>query len=772
MSRGASAAPNKGGSGAGAVQANTLIPLPLLPRLDEKVERKKWCTDYDKIEADLLKNYLTPGDSHGGTSVTLGLRQLPLSATTFDRRLPAMDEPTEADRLELLRQQAMPSRRKGPQHHMLQLPQRAASTDPALGRSLSRSPFPHSMSMNMNMSSILADGSQERDRNNNRSPSRSRTVVSPAAVARSMSALNTTQGSVSHGGPASSPMDPYSSLHACVRVLDTLLHTPAPFRSSFDLNLQNIDLSWLWNYGNSERAPQSSLLTLETLREEPADDHHGSSRHFTVLNSPRSVIVMLQNGVTTSDLVRKPRAAFLTPTNDDEAVAEAQYRHLEDRRRALLQTLRAEYRDICARIPLHELTLALNQKHKEFLAANKNRSSPRRSRRSPSEGDGAESPGRRKHLDAAVNSSAVAADANGVSLLNFAEMQRVKAEKLAAKSKERLRKQMEAMQSLQQELKEADRRRVEASKELELRDADRKRILEERAATAAKHFAEMKEKAQDVSTKRLIELEARRLQIEAKEAAREAAKQQRQEHHRQTLEEKAKAKQERIQRNISATEAQKEAEAQRQREREAAAAEKREAIERRKAAERDEAAALQAKAQEHRHEAIERVNLLKQRSIQKALEREQLVDSRIASFHEQQRQQREALQQAERAKEAKRIAAAAAAQDLVAKKVQTIVQKLEEKDHVIASTNQSRQMERHSNVTLDTLAANDKRFLVERRSRCVEFRKLIQAAAMMEKQEHCDEISNHKRSIAEALAKEREQLRLQKEAVAVKLATI
>lgn len=146
----------------------------------------------------------------------------------------------------------------------------------------------------------------------------------------------------------SSTPTPFSDSHQMLRMLFAIVDPPIEYRSQLDLNLRGIDLRWIAKYVPGDRTPV--LQTLETLR----DDAHTGSHAMPVLNSPRSVIVMLRNGVTVDDLQIWPLEKFCSPSI---SIEESQTRHLhrEERRLSLIAALREEYRETSSQLSLFDL---------------------------------------------------------------------------------------------------------------------------------------------------------------------------------------------------------------------------------------------------------------------------------------------------------------------------------------------------------------------------------------------------------------------------------
>ncbi|CUG81797.1 Hypothetical protein, putative, partial [Bodo saltans] len=303
---------------------------------------------------------------------------------------------------------------------------------------------------------------------------------SSTAMRNDISAIDTTAGNASsqHHNASATRGDPLKSTEMCIKLLDTLLHPPPTYKNSFRLNLDGVDLSWMWHYAADRAPPQ--LLTLETLRD---DAPVTTTRNTTIVNSPRSVMVMLRNGVSAFELVRRPTSSFESAEVDADE-AHALSTHFEERRKAMLVTLRNDYRDVCSNVLLHEVVRGLQVGHKNHVAEEKARSSPLRKRSSQRAGSQTAASGTAASGAAAGGAAHYQAtsgdDDEGES--GFAAQRRLKMQRLADKSRQKMQKQLEALESLKKEIAEAEARQKENEKILGERDQDRKRVLEQRSA--------------------------------------------------------------------------------------------------------------------------------------------------------------------------------------------------------------------------------------------------------------------------------------------------
>nr|CCC53611.1 conserved hypothetical protein [Trypanosoma vivax Y486] len=145
----------------------------------------------------------------------------------------------------------------------------------------------------------------------------------------------------------------YSSWDAqhCARLLRILLKPPNEFGESFKLDMRNIELRWMW----SNRVPKC-FVSLQTWRGGDGDD--GVENECSVINSPRSVLVLLRNGVTVADL--KSGEVFDDATLPIEPETRTTIRNLRRQHHAkkldkLLAHLRSDYLSLCLTVSLSDI---------------------------------------------------------------------------------------------------------------------------------------------------------------------------------------------------------------------------------------------------------------------------------------------------------------------------------------------------------------------------------------------------------------------------------
>lgn len=609
------------------------ISLPTLPKCDEQ-NRGKWVSEYDKVEAELLKSHLQ------GTA-TLGLRQLP---SNWDRSIPGpmMDE----DDL----------RRPRP---------RAQTTEPSHG------------------SSSMLD-----------SPTRGRRPRSAKAATNVSASLSAT------------PL-PQRNSADLLRVLFTILDPPVRFRSQIALDLRHIDLKWLRSYVSGDRTP--NLQTIETIRE----DMLLTGSTDTALNSPRSVVVMFRNGVAVEDLQAQPASAFDAKDAEESAVMQ---QHHEQRRTALLASLREEYRDLSSNFPLFDLLDDM---------ANMRDGQP----------------------------------SNATVLKRQGEKLRM----AAYANKQRMVKQLEYERELHQKAAEADRRRKRQEQEIEEKKEAMRRELVQKHEQSVARVREQKQLAEDAAASQRAASLRRKQRLEAEERERSLHKSQSDQQRLAETQHKAALKAHRIAQNREALQRQQEQmEEDRQRKEETVEA-RRAKVERERAERREQQQAKQDAAARAREQAKNKAQSVAESIRIEAEEKTRRAEERLQAFqaykakqqqqhlleesHRRQRQ-REAISQAERMRNARK-------QELIDRQRATS----EHLDHVHADRARSA-AEEHLHQQLQR---DDKRFLVERQKRAMDFNKVMSIASITHKAERAEYISSQRQRMIAATRHEREQSRLERE---------
>ncbi|CAJ1038196.1 hypothetical protein Q4I30_008099 [Leishmania utingensis] len=144
-----------------------------------------------------------------------------------------------------------------------------------------------------------------------------------------------------------------STAESTARLLRVLLDPPQQYASSLHLNLSFFDLGWLRN----GKAVPHRLTTIASYFSD-----NGASPQLRI-NSPRSVLTLLENGVSPKDWDPRSDTAFaftLGETPQDMAAVQAEVlehrrAYVQEQRDALHRTLQDSYSLLCARAPFNEL---------------------------------------------------------------------------------------------------------------------------------------------------------------------------------------------------------------------------------------------------------------------------------------------------------------------------------------------------------------------------------------------------------------------------------
>ncbi|RNF14288.1 uncharacterized protein Tco025E_06021 [Trypanosoma conorhini] len=386
------------------------IVIPNIPKVVDERARMKLLCDYEKYEPELFKHHLGTPE----TTQTIGLKLAPVE---FDRRLPSPSEPTVAEReyeahkrlrkhnkqLSFSVSPYRQSAKGGAADVQLAAPAtgeaaRASPTRPSTAVPLPEHVLPQTATRTRSMRSIGPSSAPTPPPLSPvaKAPETAGKKMTPAAPQKQLSPSRPPQ-QVSQEKPPKfrteirketiKPMVPKKPLHPapprkgadvsgipvglpqskpgnvltaehCAQLLRVLLCTPPEYSESFKLDLQNIDLRWM----HGSRYP-GSFVTLHTWHPPEGD------AKVTSLNSPRSVIVMLQNGIVVNDLVPHTTIhddALLPP--DPEMRQLVKRMRMERQRRyreELLASLQERYVELCRGVNLAEVIKAFHENKKQ-----------------------------------------------------------------------------------------------------------------------------------------------------------------------------------------------------------------------------------------------------------------------------------------------------------------------------------------------------------------------------------------------------------------------
>ncbi|EKF29107.1 hypothetical protein MOQ_007124, partial [Trypanosoma cruzi marinkellei] len=396
------------------------VTIPNIPKvLDERARMRLLC-DYEKYEPELLKHHIGTPE----TTQTIGLKFVP---TEFDRRLPSSSELTIAEReYEARRRNRKANKRISfASPASKQLVKRGAADSPlapAAARGKARTtPVPPSASLSASVpppehvlpprqhrgrlshtswvavtrtpslspSSPMPPFSPTEPQSQEASPGRStaatglssrklsvhlmreasqRSPLEKGEMVKSMtpqkqlyppssvkSGSTTSPIGGGGGGALFSPKN-VGVLNAelCGKLLRVLLSTPPEYSESFHLDLHNIDLRWM----HGARYP-NLFVTLHTWH----SSEIGASAPS--INSPRSAIVLLQNGIEVNDLIPPTSIqedAFLP--KDPEMRQMVKSMRAKRRRRyceELLESMHQKYMELCRSVKLADIVKAFHE---------------------------------------------------------------------------------------------------------------------------------------------------------------------------------------------------------------------------------------------------------------------------------------------------------------------------------------------------------------------------------------------------------------------------
>jgi hypothetical protein len=153
--------------------------------------------------------------------------------------------------------------------------------------------------------------------------------------------------------------------------LRTVFFPSAKFSSK--MRVPNVDLHWLRpvmeGTMNSEASAallaQNATRTLATmeldlLQHDASQYGVGNPFTKTLINSPRSTLVLLRNGINAYDLLRRPPKFFAQPSDTvTPAVLEARQQRVDAERLGLVDSLRAAYDGMCIQFSLETVASIL-----------------------------------------------------------------------------------------------------------------------------------------------------------------------------------------------------------------------------------------------------------------------------------------------------------------------------------------------------------------------------------------------------------------------------
>jgi hypothetical protein len=143
-----------------------------------------------------------------------------------------------------------------------------------------------------------------------------------------------------------------------VLCLRTLLTVP----SEIQLSLDNLDVFWLRDVIlRKKTVEQAAPPTFKTLANFDIDILSSSQEHHTplvrfhnnLINSPRSAVVLLRNGVQLYDILKRPPEYYVRATETvTRSIVDSRYKAAEFEREGVVAELRRQYSAVCAEVSL------------------------------------------------------------------------------------------------------------------------------------------------------------------------------------------------------------------------------------------------------------------------------------------------------------------------------------------------------------------------------------------------------------------------------------
>lgn len=521
-------------------------------------------------------------------------------------------------------------------------------------------------------------------------------------------------------GTSVQPADLGSEVAECADILRVLVNPPPEYSASVKLDIRGMEIDWI----AGKRRQPPNLTTLQNWQSMTA------SNGVPKITSPRSVLVLLRNGVSTRDL-RHLREEDDTILPQDPILRTAVKRFRVERekskREELCEMLLNDYLSVCAQFSLQELLFAVNRAPN---VAEKNTKTP-------------------------------------TSLLERQEKQRKQFEI----NKVRLVRTNELAESLLAKKIAAEDRRLKAEDEQrDLADAKR-RQQEEAKRLQQQRLAEQKAKIEEMERVTVENLKARQMKAEKRNEERIEA-QERQFQQQQQLRRDKEAERKRRFAHAAMLQEQQAEEVQRKRE---AVEQKLEEIEESKRLKALEDHRLliekQARVREARKEAALRALEQEEQIKQVAIAKQQQVDERIQKFIETREEEAQRRVVVEQQKAAKRQEAFQHAVEIQEVFQQNIAAKRKKHDQVfdaiVEEKNLSLTLQRE--VHREEMAGKASSICMLQRVE--EFKKLRTVAQLIEKKLVADHLKEQREAILAQSLAERDKLASEKEALRRKLET-
>ncbi|KPA81319.1 hypothetical protein ABB37_03719 [Leptomonas pyrrhocoris] len=524
------------------------------------------------------------------------------------------------------------------------------------------------------------------------------------------------------------------------RVLCVLLEPPTQYVTSLDLDLSCFDLEWL----RLGAVPPRHRTTISNYNDAPGADTHPAK-----INSPRSVITLLEHGVSLKDWAggstdsstagsagarSPPPSAGQSPRLQAELQQHRVARVLA-RQKAVREELESSYQSLCALAPLQELLTC----YRQVRSAN-------------------------AHTDADLG------DEEKASLSTVVLQRQERQRRVFETNKMRMLRQVQQAKEMHEHQTIAERRQQQA--EADAAEVRRQKAAEEVAARRLQQErleARRAEREQREEAVRL-ELQSRMTKVEARNAERVAARERQQKAFHQEREAQAAERARRMERNTTALEEQAALLEQKRLEKEKKLEELRLMRETRLAEEHRLQVEKQLRAAQQRDEARQRAAEAEEAVRVAALERQAQAQARLQDFYARRRDEaaQRAMAESEHQKRIEEARAESAAKEEKFKA--SIQEKLQRHEERYQDTRARQLADIAWRREAEQEEQEEKANTVLQLHRVAEFNKLRTVVDLLEKRKAANAVTRQRTLICEQAMRDREKLREERESLKQQLA--
>jgi len=136
--------------------------------------------------------------------------------------------------------------------------------------------------------------------------------------------------------------------------LYSIVNPTLDFKGAIHVDTRHMDLSWVQDQKKLAQMSAGNAVSLETMRDDLLTNLSIVGTNLIALGSPRSILILLCNGVSVLDLQIKDITHF-QGLGIDRDIAAMRLEHHENRRKALLSQLKVEYRELRATMGWSEM---------------------------------------------------------------------------------------------------------------------------------------------------------------------------------------------------------------------------------------------------------------------------------------------------------------------------------------------------------------------------------------------------------------------------------